>query len=143
MVETSGFEKMIEEFQELPPQLQVTPNPEVQVQTLVENYFFDQQGLKNAARKEAMKALITISEQQYSCMVIEGPVERATQESSNKISFYEDDREAKFTHNRPLYVSALINGLEVGRAFIDNEASVNIMPLKTFCMLGLPKQDHS
>lgn len=43
-------------------------------------------------------------------------------------------------HNRSLYETAVINGFEVKRAFINNEASVNITSWKTFQQSGIPRE---
>lgn len=90
--------------------------------------FFDQIGFKSEARLEAIKAIIKVTKAQEDCMQVDGSISKELTEGSNKICFTDADREVKYIHNRPLYVTVIINGFEVKRAFIDNRASVNIMP---------------
>lgn len=47
-----------------------------------------------------------------------------TVKEENKISFSKAEREVRYLHNRPLYVTTIINDMEVWRAFIDNGMSV-------------------
>ncbi|XP_059638839.1 uncharacterized protein LOC132281121 [Cornus florida] len=56
------------------------------------------------------------------------------------IVFTEEDKYVPTTHNRPLYVTASLNGVELKRAFMDNGSSLNIMPLEVFCHSGLPDE---
>lgn len=65
---------------------------------------------------------------------------KTVEEEENKITFSKADREVRYPHNRPLYVTAIINGIEVWRAFINNGASVNIMPYTVFKHLGMPEK---
>ena len=51
----------------------------------------------------------------------------------NAILFTDADMCVKSSnHNRPLYVESMLNGHPVKRTFIDNGASLNIMPMSTF-----------
>lgn len=61
-------------------------------------------------------------------------------EEEENISFSMVDREVRYPHNRPLHVTTIINGIEVRRAFINNGASVNIIPCTVFKRLGLPEK---
>lgn len=63
--------------------------------------------------------------------MVEGIIIRNITEGSNMITFLEADREVSYIHNRLLYVTVIINGLEARRTFIDNGASINTMPLST------------
>ena len=51
----------------------------------------------------------------------------------NAILFTDADMCVKNSnHNRPLYVESMLNGHPIKRTFIDNGASLNIMPMSTF-----------
>lgn len=103
--------------------------------------FHDQLGLSEQARVEATKVIVDISEKQHEgCMMAKGVITRSVTEGSNKITFSEADMEVPYIHNRPLYMIVMINGLEARRTFIDNGASVNIMPLSTLRHLGIPEK---
>lgn len=43
------------------------------------------------------------------------------------------------SHNRPLYLEAHVNGVELRRAFVDGGSSVNIMSVGTFESVKIPK----
>ncbi|KAJ1441900.1 hypothetical protein SESBI_01105 [Sesbania bispinosa] len=43
-----------------------------------------------------------------------------------------------FCHNRPLYVEAVLEGVKVRRALIDNRSGVNIMSTTFFNTAGIP-----
>ena len=129
-------EMMMEEKEECDPGLQVT----ALMNGAKFRNFFDQIGLAKEARIEATRAIIKAAETQETCMAISKGFVKTMEEEENNISFSKADREIRYPHNRPLYVTAVINGIEVRRAFIDNGASVNIMPYTMFKRLGLPEK---
>lgn len=61
-------------------------------------------------------------------MQVDGSIPKALAEGSNKIYFTKPNYKVKYIYNRPLYMTTVINGFEIKRAFIDNGALVNIMP---------------
>jgi hypothetical protein len=140
----TGGDPMIEESGEIhyEPHVHV-PDHDIQAKALMESVkfkrFFDQLELKKDARVEATKAIIRAAERQE-CMQIDPKVPKFCKEGINKISFSEADKELRQLSNRPLYVTALVNGYEVKRAFIDNGSSLNIMPYKVFQTLGVPEK---
>lgn len=89
-------------------------------------------------RIKATRAIIKAAKAHETCMAI---VKRfvSTMEEENKIYFSKADKEVKYHHNRLMYVTAIINGLEVRKVFIDNGTSINIMPYNVFKQLGLPE----
>ncbi|XP_059650167.1 uncharacterized protein LOC132295922 [Cornus florida] len=60
--------------------------------------------------------------------------------TGSAIVFTEEDKCVLTPHNRPLYVTASLNGVELKRAFLDNGSSLNIMPLEIFRRTGLPSE---
>ncbi|KAH7847621.1 hypothetical protein Vadar_028272 [Vaccinium darrowii] len=102
--------------------------------------FFDGLGFSPNARVQMTKAILEIaSEGQEACVVEGGSVARTIREDSNTITFSDTDRRVPFPHNRPLFVTAYINGVELKRAFLDGGASINIMPLETLKKLDIPE----
>ena len=54
--------------------------------------------------------------------------------ASTIISFSQEDEDHRvpYRHNRPLYVTAEVNGIEFKRTFLDSGASIKVMPLSVF-----------
>ncbi|CAL5386670.1 unnamed protein product [Camellia sinensis] len=103
--------------------------------------FFDQLGLSKEARTEITKSIINIAEAHHEgCMSTEGSIPRKAKEQSSAITFSEVDRKYLFSHNRPLYVTAFINGVEFKRAFLDSGASINIMTRATLEKAGISEE---
>ncbi|PON46362.1 Aspartic peptidase domain containing protein, partial [Trema orientale] len=50
-----------------------------------------------------------------------------------------DSQVSNFSHNKPLYVEAVVNELKFKRALVDNGSSVNIMPWQTFKAADIPE----
>ncbi|XP_059669295.1 uncharacterized protein LOC132314449 [Cornus florida] len=57
--------------------------------------------------------------------------------TGSALVFTEEDKCAPTPHNRPLYITSSLNGVELKRAFLDNGSSFNIMPLEVFRRSGL------
>lgn len=54
--------------------------------------------------------------------------------------FYDNDRRGlPTTHNRPLYVTASVNGVEDKRVMLDTSCSINIIFLLTLDVIGIPR----
>lgn len=94
------------------------------------NVYSTRSMLNRTTRRKATKALINISEKQYECMEIEGPMSKSIKKESNIISFTGNLNLPTIV--RTLYMTDATNGLEVRIAFINSGASVNIVPMKTF-----------
>ena len=45
-----------------------------------------------------------------------------------------------FSHNKPLYVEATVNGLTFRRALVDSGSSINIMSYHKFKATGIPER---
>ena len=102
--------------------------------------FYDGLGFSPSSRVQMTKAILGIANQsQEACVVEGGSVARTIREDSNTIAFSDADKKVPFSHNRPLFVTAYINGMEFKRAFLDGGASINIMPLETLKKLDIPE----
>ncbi|KAI8555548.1 hypothetical protein RHMOL_Rhmol05G0180800 [Rhododendron molle] len=136
-----SWHEIIEEFGEgLTPK--VAPDPNSLVKMLQNSVkfraFFDGFGFTPAARLEITKAIVSIAKvHQESCMSAEGSVPQTIRDESNSVTFSDADRKVPYPHNRPLYITSRINGMELKRTFLDGGASINIMPLSTFKRLGI------
>ena len=85
------------------------------------------------------------------CFTAESHASRAYLETTNAITFTDEDMETTNTitftdedmevehpdHYRPLYLMATINGVQVKRALIDTRASLNLIALSTLEAVGL------
>ena len=63
---------------------------------------------------------------------------RAFLEIANAITFTDEDMEVEYPdHQRPLYLIATINGIQVRRALIDTRVSFNLIALSTLEAVGM------
>ena len=139
----SYFEETEEMVNYEPPR--VEKDPDHYAKTLQDcvkfKQFFDQLGLSREARTEITKSIINIAEAHHEeCMSTEGSIPRKAKEQSSAITFSEADRKYPFSHNRPLYVTVFINGVEFKRAFLDSGASINIMTRATLEKAGISEE---
>uniref|UniRef100_A0A2N9GBJ4 Integrase catalytic domain-containing protein n=1 Tax=Fagus sylvatica TaxID=28930 RepID=A0A2N9GBJ4_FAGSY len=66
------------------------------------------------------------------CFTAETHASRAFLETTNAITFTDEDMEVQYPdHRRPLYFSATINEVQVRRALVDNGSCINLIPLST------------
>ncbi|EXC28861.1 Retrovirus-related Pol polyprotein from transposon 17.6 [Morus notabilis] len=101
---------------------------------------FDQLGYGPQARLMATEALMKIlAEHRPQCYVSEAQASRAFLESTNSVTFTNEDMEVAYAdHKRPLYLEVQINDVHVRRALVDTGSSVNIIPLATLTAVGIP-----
>ena len=73
------------------------------------------------------------------CYANEAAATRAFLESTNSITFTDDDMEVPYSdHLRPLYLEAWINGVHIRRALVDTGSSINIIPLAVLTAAKIP-----
>lgn len=88
------------------------------------------------------KSIIELTNPVDSCDLVEGRSRRKRQFDNDVTMFYDNDRcGLPSTHNRPLYVTASGNGVELKRAMLDPGSSINIISLSTLDAVGVP-QNH-
>ena len=59
-------------------------------------------------------------------------------ETTNTITFIDEDIEVEHPdHRRPLYLMAIINGVQIRKALVDRRASLNLIALSTLEAVGL------
>uniref|UniRef100_A0A2N9GXZ1 Peptidase A2 domain-containing protein n=1 Tax=Fagus sylvatica TaxID=28930 RepID=A0A2N9GXZ1_FAGSY len=94
---------------------------------------FNQLGLNPEARKAATKAIVAIAADSGAhCFTAEAHASRAFLETTNAITFTDEDMEVQYPdHRRPLYLSATINEVQVRRALVDTGSCINLIPLST------------
>ena len=62
------------------------------------------------------------------CFTVESHASRAFLETTNSITFTDEDMEVEhLDHRRPLYLMATINGAQIRRALVDTGASLNLI----------------
>jgi hypothetical protein len=121
-----------------------TPDPESGVKILQNStkfkQFYDGMGFTPDTRFRMTKAILAIAQEGHeACAAQGGSLPRTIKDESNAISFSDSDRRITHPHNRPLYVTARVNGVELKRAFMDGGASINIMPMSTLKKVGIPE----
>uniref|UniRef100_A0A2N9GRD8 RNA-directed DNA polymerase n=1 Tax=Fagus sylvatica TaxID=28930 RepID=A0A2N9GRD8_FAGSY len=99
-------------------------------------------GFGPEARNAATEALITIAaESGATCFTAEAHASRAFLETTNAITFTDEDMEVQYPdHRRPLYLSAVIKNVQVRRALVDTGSCLNLIPLSTLQAVDLPHQ---
>ena len=72
------------------------------------------------------------------CFTTESHASRAFLETTNAITFTNEDMEVEHSdHRRPLYLMATINGVQIRRALVDTGASLNFIALSILEAVGL------
>jgi hypothetical protein len=94
---------------------------------------FNQLGLNPEARTSATEAIMAIAADSGAhCFTIETHASRAFLETTNAITFANEDMEVQHPdHRRTLYLSATINEVQVRRALVDTGSCINLIPLST------------
>ena len=100
---------------------------------------FNQLGFRPEVRRVATESLMSIAaDSGMESFTAEFHASRAYLETTNAITFTDEDMEVEHPdYRRPLYLMATINGVEVRRALVDTEASLNLIALSTLEVVGL------
>uniref|UniRef100_A0A2N9IY75 Uncharacterized protein n=1 Tax=Fagus sylvatica TaxID=28930 RepID=A0A2N9IY75_FAGSY len=90
-------------------------------------------GLNPEARTTAIKAIMAIAADSGAhCFTAETHANRAFLETTNAITFTDEDMEVQYPdHRRPLYLSATINEVQVRCALVDTGSCIYLIPLST------------
>ena len=96
-------------------------------------------GFRPEARRVATESLISIAiDSGIECFTAESHASRAYLETTNAITFTDEDMEVEHPdHRRPIYLMAITNGVQVRRTLIDIGASLNLIALSTLQAIGL------
>ena len=88
-------------------------------------------GFGPKARRVATESLMSIAaDLGMECFTAKSHTSRAYLETTNAITFTDEDLEVKHpNHRRPLYLMATINDVQVRRALVDTGASLNLIVL--------------
>ena len=113
-------------------ELPLTPISELQ-RSPAFHALFNQLGFNEEARKVVTKALVSIaSDFGTYCLTAEAHASRAFLETTNAITFTNEDMEVQHPdHSRPFYVAAKINDVHIRRALVDTGAYLNLIPTST------------
>jgi hypothetical protein len=103
---------------------------------------FNQLGFEPEARNAATEALITIAaESGATCFTEEAHASHAFLETTNAITFTDEDMEVQYPdHRRLLYLSALVKDVQVRRALVDTGSCLNLIPLSTLQAANVPQR---
>ena len=99
----------------------------------------NQLGLTLEARTAATEAIVGIASSfGFHCFTVEAHTTRAFLETTNVVTFTDEDIEVQYLdHKRPLYLSAMVNEVQVRRALVDTDSSLNVIPLSTLVAAGI------
>ena len=100
---------------------------------------FNQLGFELEARRVATESLMSIAaDSGIECFTAESHASRAFLETTNAITFTDEDMEIEHPdHRRPFYLMATINGVQIRRALVDTGALLNLIALSTLKAVGL------
>ena len=100
---------------------------------------FNQLGFGPKARRVATKSLMSIAtDSGMECFTAESHTSRAFLETTNAITFTDEDMEVEHPdHRRPLYLMATRNCVQIRKALVDTGASLNLIALSTLEAVGL------
>uniref|UniRef100_A0A2N9H380 Integrase catalytic domain-containing protein n=1 Tax=Fagus sylvatica TaxID=28930 RepID=A0A2N9H380_FAGSY len=99
-------------------------------------------GLNPEARTAATEAIMAIAADSGAhCFTAETHASRAFLETTNAVTFTDEDMEVQYPdHRRPLYLAATINEVQVRRALVDNGSCINLIPLSTIQAAEIPQK---
>ena len=102
-------------------------------------FLFNQLGFGLEVRRITMESLMSIvANTRVKCFTAESHASRAFLETTNAITFINEDMEVKYPdHRRTFYLIATINGIQIIRALIDTGASLNLIALSTLKAIGM------
>uniref|UniRef100_A0A2N9G962 Uncharacterized protein n=1 Tax=Fagus sylvatica TaxID=28930 RepID=A0A2N9G962_FAGSY len=91
---------------------------------------------------QQLKRLLRIAaESGATCFTAEAHASRAFLETTNAITFTDEDMEVQYPdHRRPLYLSAVVKDVQVRRALVDTGSCLNLIPLSTLQAANVPQQ---
>lgn len=93
-------------------------------------HFYDQIDFSLDQRQAITKSIIELTNPAESCDLVEGRPRLKGRFDNNAAVFYDDDQRGLPTnYNRPLYVTASANGVELKRVMLDPGSSINIISL--------------
>ena len=94
---------------------------------------FNQLGLNPETCTAATEAIMAIAaDSEAHCFTTETHASRAFLETTNAITFTDEDIEVQYPdHRRPLYLLATINEVQVRRALVDIGSCISLIPLST------------
>ncbi|XP_050248604.1 uncharacterized protein LOC126695843 [Quercus robur] len=73
------------------------------------------------------------------CLTTEAHANRAFLETTNVITFTDEDMEVQHPdHSKPLYIASQVNDVHIRRALVDTGASLNLIPANTLKAAGIP-----
>ena len=100
---------------------------------------FNQLGFGPKVRKMAIESLMSIAtDSRVECFTAESHASRAYLETTNAITFTDEDIEVEhLDYRRLLCLMATINGVQIRRALVDIGASLNLIALSTLETVGL------
>jgi hypothetical protein len=103
---------------------------------------FNQLEFGPEARNAATEALITIAAKSGAiCFTAEAHASRAFLETTNAITFTDEDMEVQYPdHRRPLYLSAVVKDVQVRRTLVDTCSCLNLIPLSTLQAANVSQQ---
>ena len=80
-------------------------------------------------RRIATESLMSIvADSRVECFIVESHVSRAYLETTNAITFTDEGMEVEHPdYRRPFYLMATINGVQIRRALVGTEASLNLL----------------
>ena len=90
-------------------------------------------------RRIVTKSLMSIAANSgVECFIAESHANRAYLETTNAITFTDEDMEVEhLDHRRLLYLMVTINGFQIKRALVDTGASLNLFALSTLEAIGM------
>ena len=90
-------------------------------------------------KRIATKSLMNMAaDVRIECFVAETQASKAFSETTNVITFVDEDMEVEYLeHRKPLYLTFTINGVQIRRALIDTRALFNLISLSTSEAVGM------
>ena len=89
----------------------------------------------------AMEAFVSIaSGVGVECLAVEAKANKDFLQDINEITFNNEDMEVGYSnYRRPFYLAASVNQIPIKRALVDTGALMNLIPLSTLQVAGIPE----
>ncbi|KAL0010848.1 hypothetical protein SO802_005956 [Lithocarpus litseifolius] len=100
---------------------------------------FNQLGFGPEARRIVTESFMSIVvDTGVECFTIKSHASRAFLETTNTITFTDEDLEVEYPeHQKPLHLTATINGVQIKRELVDIRALLNLISLSTLETVGM------
>uniref|UniRef100_A0A2N9HEC3 RNA-directed DNA polymerase n=1 Tax=Fagus sylvatica TaxID=28930 RepID=A0A2N9HEC3_FAGSY len=133
---SAGDDKRRKKYGDIPPPVPCTREEMI---TILNKWVAD--GVIRLPEQPRKRIMSIAAESGTHCFTAEAHASRAFLETTNAITFTDEDMDVPYPdHRRPLYLAATINEVQVRRALVDTGSCINLVPLSTLQAAGISQK---